>query len=160
MKYLFDANVFIRSKNEMPPELWPTFWIRIVDLIKTGCIYTSIKVKEEIDRGNDELAQWMKDNAPDSFYYPVDAMVLGKYAELQNWAYNTAQFTSDALQEFASVADAYLVATAVAKGMMIVTYEKSSPNSKRRVKIPDACMAMKVDFCDLNGVFRELGVTI
>lgn len=26
MAYIFDTNIFIRSKNEMPMEVWPTFW--------------------------------------------------------------------------------------------------------------------------------------
>lgn len=25
MAYIFDTNIFIRSKNEMPMEVWPTF---------------------------------------------------------------------------------------------------------------------------------------
>ena len=29
MAYIFDTNVFIRSKHEMPMDLWPTFWKKV-----------------------------------------------------------------------------------------------------------------------------------
>ena len=61
----------------------------------------------------------------------------------------------------ATVADAYLVATtAAAKNMTLVTYEKSNPNSKARVLIPDACEAVGANYCDLNAVLRGMGVVI
>ena len=61
----------------------------------------------------------------------------------------------------AVVADAYLVATAAAaKNMTLVTYEKSNPNSKARVFIPDACEAVGANYCDLNAVLRGMGVVI
>lgn len=160
MKYLFDTNIFIRSKNEMPMEIWPTFWTCITELMRDGKIFTSVKVKDEIDRGKDELTQWMKDNSTAGFYCNVDTDVLAKYSEVQNWANNTNRYTPTALQDFANVADAYLVATAAAKEMTLVTYEKSNTTSKKRVMIPDACIALGVAYCDLNTVFRDLGVVI
>ena len=59
-----------------------------------------------------------------------------------------------------SVADSYLVATAAAKNMVLVTYEKSNPQRRNRVMIPDACKAIGVRSCDLNTALRELGVLI
>jgi len=160
MQYLFDTNIFIRSKNEMPEDTWPTFWMRLAELMRDGKIFTSVKVKEEIEHGKDELTQWMKNNETSGFYCPVDENVLSKYSEVQNWAKNTDQFTQIALDDFARVADAYLVATAAAKGWMLVTYETSAPNSRKRVKLPDACHALGIGFCDLNAAFRDLGVKI
>lgn len=160
MRYLFDTNIFIRSKNEMPADVWPTFWMRISSLINNGDIYSSIKVKEEIAHGNDELTTWMRDNATHSFYLPLDADVLSKYYETQNWAMHNPVFTQSARNEYADAADAYLVATAAAKDMTLVTYETSDPACRRKVKIPDACDAMGVRYCDLNTALRELGVTI
>lgn len=56
--------------------------------------------------------------------------------------------------------DAYLIATAAAKGWTLVTYETPDPNCKKRVKIPDACNALGVRLCDLNTAFRDLGVRV
>lgn len=160
MKYLLDTNVFIRSKNDLPEDVWPTFWKRITELITKGDIAISEKVKEEIDNGGDELAEWINRNVQACDVVPVDAEVLRKYSEVQNWAKGTGQFKPVALEDFARVADAYLVATAAAKGWTLVTFEKSQPNSKSRVKIPDACKALGVKVCDLNAAFKSLGVQV
>ena len=44
--------------------------------------------------------------------------------------------------------------------MTLVTYEKSNPNSKARVLIPDACEAVGANYCDLNAVLCGMGVVI
>lgn len=160
MNYIFDTNIFIRSKNEMPKDVWPTFWERLAEMITSGRVCSSQEVKAEIDKGKDELTTWIHDNAPESFFYTIDEEVLEKYADVQNWARSCPGFSNNALEEFARVADAYLVATATAKGLTLVTYEKSDPKCKRRVKIPDACEAMGVRHCDLNTALREIGVKI
>lgn len=84
---------------------------------------------------------------------------MRRYGEVQTWA-GTKSFTQTARNVFATVADAYLVATAAAKNMTLVTYEKSNPNSKARVLIPDACETVGANYCDLNAVLRGMGVVI
>lgn len=160
MAYIFDTNIFIRSKHEMPMDLWPTFWTKIAGMIKSGNVFSNIQVKEEIDRGGDELTDWMRDNVPTGFYIENELDVMGQYAEVMNWAQSNTVYRLDAISEFASVADAYLVATAAAKGYTLVTNETADPYCRRRVKIPDACDALRVRYCDLNTVLRELNITI
>lgn len=160
MAYIFDTNIFIRSKNEMPMDIWPTFWERFREMVNSGEIFTSVTVKDEIDKGKDELTEWLKQNAPKSFYLSLDADVMTQYAITQNWAKSNSIYTQVALNTFANVADAYLVATAAAKLMTLVTYEGSNPNSKKRVMIPDACNALGVRYCDLNTVLKEMKIKI
>ena len=155
MAYLIDSNIFIRSKNEMPMNLWPTFWQRMTDMVNSGELFISTKVKEEIERGNDGL----KHSAPKTCFVGLDGDVMRMYGEVQTWA-GTKSFTQTARNVFATVADAYLVATAAAKNMTLVTYEKSNPNSKARVLIPDAYEAVGANYCDLNAVLRGMGVVI
>lgn len=160
MAYIFDTNIFIRSKNEMPMDIWPTFWERFREMVNSGEIYTSITVKDEIDKGKDELTEWLKQNASKSFYLNLDADVMAQYTLTQNWARSNSIYTQAALNTFANVADAYLVATAAAKQLTLVTYEGSNPNSKKRVMIPDVCIALGVRYCDLNTVLREMKIHI
>lgn len=159
MKYILDTNVLIRSKNDMPMDLWPTFWAKFNDMVMRGLIYSISQVKAEVEKGQDELTTWAKGQAPKSFFLELDEDVIGKYREVQNWA-RRRSYKPEALNEFAEVADAFLVATAAAKQMTLVTYEAPAPESKKRVKIPDACKALGVRYCDLNTVLREIGVTI
>lgn len=139
-------------------DIFQGFWQRLSNLAQTGRIYSSIKVKEEIEKGNDDLKQWCAEHLPKSFFLPFDA--FDKYADLMNWANSSSVFTTAAKQEFATVADAYIVATASAHGMKVVTFETSDPNCKKRVKIPDACLAIGVKYCSLNDLLHDLGVVI
>ena len=160
MPYLIDTNILIRSKNDMPFDLWPTFWDKFRDLMINGQIYSCNRVKSEIETRNDELTNWMSVNTPPNFYIGEDTDVMIQLAATQNWANTNSVFTDAARIDYANKADAYIVATAKAKGLTVVTYEKSSPFSRTRVKIPDACAAIGVNCCKLNDMLRELGVTI
>lgn len=53
MEYLFDTNIFVESKKNLPMDVWPIFWTKMVELINSGIIHSIDKVKEEIDRGGD-----------------------------------------------------------------------------------------------------------
>lgn len=160
MKYILDTNVLIRSKNDMPMDLWPTFWTKFTDMVMRGLIYSISKVKVEVEKGKDELTTWIKERIPKSFFLDLDEDIIAKYREVQNWASCRSYYKPEALNDFAEVADAYLIATAAAKQMTLVTYEKSDPKCKSRVKIPDACIALGVQYCDLNTVLREVGIMI
>ena len=129
-------------------------------MINSGNVFSNIQVKGEIDKGGDELTDWMKVNVPAGFYIENELDVMVKYGEIMNWAQSNAVYRPEAVSEFATVADAYLVATAAAKGYTLVTNETADPQCRRRVKIPDACNALGVRFCDLNTVLRELNITI
>lgn len=108
MAYLIDSNIFIRSKNEMPMNLWPTFWQRMTDMVNSGELFICTKVKEEIERGNDELTEWLKNSAPKTCFVGLDGDIMRMYGAVQAWA-GTKSFTQTARNVFATVADAYLV---------------------------------------------------
>lgn len=161
MEYLFDTNIFVESKKNLPMDVWPTFWTKMVELINSGIIHSIDKVKDEIDKGGDELTDWIHENAPRGFFLHQDVAVMTKLAETIKWAENCpVNFSPAAISGYADVADSYLVATAAAKNMTLVTYEKSNPVSKKRIKIPDACNGIGAKWCDLNTALRELGMRI
>lgn len=161
MEYLFDTNIFVESKKNLPMDVWPTFWTKMVELINSGNIHSIDKVKDEIDKGGDELTDWIHNNAPRGFFLTQDVAVMAKLAETITWAQNcTVRFFQSAIFDYTNVADSYLVATAAARNMVLVTYEKSNPQRRNRVMLPDACYAIGVRSCDLNTALRELGVLI
>lgn len=161
MDYLFDTNIFVESKKNLPMDVWPAFWIKMIELINSGNVHSIDKVKEEIDKGGDELTDWIRTNAPHNFFLKQDASVMEKYRETIDWVQsNPVSFSQSAKTGFVNVADSYLVATAAAKDMVLVTYEKSNPLRRNRVMIPGACNAIGVRTCDLNTALRELGVQI
>ena len=60
MAYIFDTNIFIRSKNEMPMEVWPTFWRRMAEMINSGQVYSSIEVKAEYETSDPSCKRRVK----------------------------------------------------------------------------------------------------
>lgn len=159
MTYLLDSNIFIESRKNLPMDVWTTFWSKLSEMAMNGQVVSSVKVKEEIEDGYDELSNWIAQHVPNNFFLPVDAEALSSYSILQNWAAG-GDFSEVAKSDFASKADAFIIATAMAKGMTVVTFEKSNPQRRNRVMIPDACAAVGTACCDLNTMLRSMGVTI
>jgi hypothetical protein len=63
---------------------------------------------------------------------------------VSRWA-SGAGFVPAALNTFFGAADYFLVAYAASHGHVVVTHETPDPAAKKRVKIPDACSAFKVN---------------
>ena len=159
MAYLLDTNIFIESRKNLPMDVWTTFWSKLSELAMNGHVVSSVKVKEEIAKGYDELSGWIKEHVPAGFFLPIDSQDMAAFAQLQNWAMGK-DFTDTAKNEFATNADAYIITTASARQMTLVTFEKSNPQRKNRVMIPDACAAVGAICCDLNAMLRTIGITI
>ncbi|SLG33509.1 Uncharacterised protein [Mycobacteroides abscessus subsp. abscessus] len=70
-------------------------------------------------------------------------------------------FTPAALADFAgNQADYQLVAHARGHNHVLVTHERSDPNSRKRVKIPDACAAIGATCMGPFDMMRRTGATL
>lgn len=163
MSFLLDSSILIEAKNRTPIDVFPTFWSKLQEQIVAGNIVSSIKVKDELQRGNedDELVSWIE-TLPDSSFLQIDNATMLKYAQVINWAEQNPQYNQAAKAEFANsdIADAFLIATALSQNHTIVTNEISEPNRHNKVKIPDAAYAMSVSCCNLIDMLRSLHVII
>ncbi len=162
MAYLLDSNILITPVRQYPMDVFPTFWRSLEQLFLLEHFLSIDKVKDEIDKGKDELTEWCKHLAGPDFYIGTKTPeVLAKYAELTNWALRS-HFTSRAKSDFceATRADAFLVAAACAYGHSIITLEKPKPEQTSKIQIPAACEAVGVKYCDLTTALRQLGLRL
>lgn len=163
MSYLLDTNILIESETRTPFDIFPSFWEKIKDEIIAGHIFTSVKVKDEIQRGNknDALATWIE-SLPESFFINLDPNIMRKYAQVINCASSNPNYLPAAQIEFASasIADAFLIATASAKQMILVTNEISEPRRRNKIKIPDVASQQNVTCRSLLEMLRALKVSI
>lgn len=158
--YLLDTNIFITAKNELPMDVYPSFWRMISKLAAEDSFRSIKKVEDEIFKGKDELVDWVADNLPKDFFIAENANTLTALSTVSQWTTMNKVYTQAAKEQFASVADSWIIAEALAQSVTVITLEAPDPMCKKRVKIPDVCKAVGVKFCDLNTAFRSLGVKI
>lgn len=156
--YLLDANVFIEAARRYYAfDLAPKFWELLVRHVEAGQIQSIDRVKQELERGKDELATWVKGTFKAAFASTDDTDVFRSFAEIMTWVQAQGQFLEAAKADFASGADGWLVAYARVKGCVVVTHERPAPDARRRVPIPNVCEAFDVPFVDTFEMLRTLG---
>ncbi|MBN1235997.1 MAG: DUF4411 family protein [Methanotrichaceae archaeon] len=159
--YVLDANVFIEAARRYYAfDIAPRFWKLLIDQADNSFVLSIDHVKVELEKGKDELAKWAKNDFHECFISTEDDEVIAAYRRIMIWSQGQAQFTDAAKAEFASVADGWLVAYALAKGCIVVTLEQFDANIRRRVKVPNACQAFGVKYVDTFQMMRELGVRV
>lgn len=139
MAYLLDSDVFIRAKNDHYGfDFCPAFWDWLEKANKAGVVHSVEAVYDELAVGADDLAQWVKGRR--SFFLPLTAEEIPSVAAVNRWANDSPDYEPAAKSEFASAADSFLIAHAVAGGHTVVTHEVIS-DGRRRIKIPNAAAA-------------------
>jgi Domain of unknown function (DUF4411) len=142
MAYLLDANVFIQAKNlHYGLDFCPAFWEWLIARNAAAEVFSIERVGDEIAGGNDDLSAWATERG-DGFFLRPDPALLPALAATSAWA--TAQnYEPAAINTFLQVADYYLVAHALAHAHTVVTHEVAA-DTRRRVKIPNACIGLGV----------------
>jgi hypothetical protein len=142
-----------------------TFWEKIKKLCLENRIVSIDKVKDEIFKNDDQLKKWIESNIPEDFFKSTETEeVLIKYREVVQWANSrTDHYIKKAIDDFLRYknADAWVVAYALSinENCVIITQEKSEPNRKSKIKIPEVCDAFKIQYMNIIEMFRALGET-
>jgi hypothetical protein len=112
-------------------------------------------VRAELVAGDDELATWAAARGP--YFRSIDAASARQFPLLTEWA-NSQGFTPGAIATFTRTAAGRLhLAYAKAHGDTVVTLEKSHPESRKKIFIPDACLALGVPCVDTFAMMRATG---
>lgn len=131
-RFLIDSNVFIEAKYfHYNFNYCRKFWDFILELHKTGLVYSINAVKKELIRKEDELCLWVKNEVPDSFFED-EASSIGNYAKLMVWSQNL-NVHDKAKEDFADIskADAFLIAHAMTHKMSLITQEKNRQGPRK-----------------------------
>ena len=159
--YVLDANVFIEAARRYYAFQFDSpFWENLIRLYDEGRIISIDRVKNEIQKGKDELADWVSNDFHAAFVSTDDDEVISSYAQIMNWVYNQDQYTIAAKAEFANSPDGWLIAYALAKGCIIVTHESFSKDAKKRVLIPNVCKHFGIECIDTFEMMKRLGVKL
>lgn len=157
--FLVDANVLIEAKNRYYAfDIAPGFWDWLDHAHRSGSACSIEAVRKVLLKGSDELAVWARRNT--AFFRAIDQGTTQHFGPLTAWAAQ-GNFTPAALAEFTgNDADYLLVAYAREHQHTVVTHERSQPDARKRVMIPDACMAMGVNTADTFQMLRQSGAQL
>lgn len=159
--YVLDANVFIEAKRRYYAfDLGSRFWDILVQHANDGAIESIDRVKQELDKEKDELAEWANGDFSHAFCSTNKEDVIESYGRVMTWVQGQSQYTDAAKAEFANEPDGWLVAYAMAKVRIVVTHEVLAPDAKKRVPIPNVCEPFQVRYLDTFEMLRKLGVRL
>lgn len=145
-KYIFDTSSFLSQKdNELHRRhLYKKLWENIDELIRQGRIVTCSEIKEEI-----------KDEGIKDWFIGICCQVLDINDAVQRNVIKVVTTKPELIdfKQIKSSSDAFIIATAMEYGLIVVTEEnKDSPK-----KIPQVCEALGVKCINIIGLCEEEG---
>jgi len=142
MPYLLDSNTFIQAKNQYYPfAVCPGYWDWLLQANQEGKVFSVEKVKEELVKGNDELAAWAGKRSA-HFFLSADQETLSALTKVSAWV-TRQNYEQAAITEFLQKADYFLIGCALAHGHTVVTHEVIADTVKK-VKIPNVCTGLNI----------------
>ena len=155
--FLLDANVLMTAaRNYYAFDIAPCFWTSLSQKAERGEQRSIDSVRDEINRGNDELVLWINQSFLNYFFETDSADVLQKYTEIMTWSQEQELYSSAVKDDFARFdhADPWLVAYALVNRCIIVTLESPNPATKKKIPIPIICEAFGVRWINTFDMLR------
>ena len=166
--FLIDSNSFMTPyRRYYAFDLTPSYWKELSKKLPTGRIVTLDMVKDEINKGQDDLTDWINNEKGLVVCNHVTIEIIGKYQEVLQYVQTSGYYKEQALKTWAqgNIADPWLIAAAAVKGYTIITDEVSSGGLSKKTpnknaKIPDVAKNFNVKTNNLFYMMRELEIKI
>ena len=156
--YILDANIFIDAHRRYYSfDICPGFWDWLERKYEEGSIFSIKEVYDELLKKEDEASEWAKKMSERKFFREADDVAtINKVKELGDWAAG-GKFKKKAVNKFCGSADMFLVAYAKAHDFIVATNEVYEENIKKKVKIPNACKFIGVEYVNTFELLKEVG---
>lgn len=157
MKYILDSNTFVEAKNRYyNMTVCPAYWVWILQKFTCQDVASLSMVGDELKKGDDELAEWVKDN-PDLFGTVHDDATQACFAKVADLVVEkSGKMKVGAVEDFLSGADPWLIAKAMATGGTVVTHEARNPEAKKKFLIPNICEEFGVSWLNTFDMLYKL----
>ena len=133
-KYIIDTSAILSQKDDEAHrrKIYKSQWNNIDKLIRDRVIVTCSEIADEVE--DEKLIQWMHEN--EMLSLPIDDTVQENVKQVVTTNKELVDFKSNK-----SSGDAFLIATAMKYGLIVITEEsKNSPK-----KIPYTCKMLGID---------------
>lgn len=154
--YVIDSSALIDLKEHYPEDTFPSLWERLEELASNGRLKCPREVLREIEKKNENLHDWLKNNAAvisdaeTAKLAPVAAQIDSSYPELKKGRHSKFPKPRSA--------DPWVVALASQKKGIVISTERPRPNAQKITQIPDVCRNESIRCLNLTEWFRELGL--
>lgn len=148
MIYCIDTSSLIDAGEQWyPQDVFPKFWTHLEELINESRLKAPETLLEELSKKSDAWRDWVYERRQ-VLIMEIDADTIACMEEVveQFRLVNPAHFKVNKL-----TGDPFFIALAKAKGMTLVTSEKSKPGG---FKIPTICQPLGVKTMTLLGMIR------
>lgn len=167
-EYLLDTNVLITAiKYYYPLDFCPGFWDFIIEKSQTSEVFVTQSVIDEIKNGaspGDPLQVWIDNNI--SSLKIIDDTTqqiqqsLGQILSDIDAQELPNNFARENIDNFANIADAWIIASALTKGATIVTNETLAGANSTKIKIPNICNHYNIPYVTPFQMLRQLGINL
>lgn len=167
-KFLIDSNSFITpARLYYAFDLVPSYWKALSEHSDTGRLILLDMVKEEINKGKDDLSAWINQETGFAICKHVEPAIIGKYQEVMNYLQSCRFYSEKAIWNWSQdgIADPWLIAAAAVNGYTIITAEVPSgalsvKTPSKNAKIPDVAREFGVKTKNLFYMMREMGIRV
>lgn len=149
LRYSADTSAIIGAwRRRMPPDVFPSFWVKLDALIQHGDLACNEEVRREIRRKDDEIKAWL--DARDHCVHETTAEIWAAAQEITRVFPMLAKAGTTK-----SEGDPFVIAFARVHGLTVITDEGIGTGNV--VKIPNVCNALQIKWVDLYGLARAEG---
>lgn len=148
--YVIDASIWINVWRTHPPDIYVSVWARIDMAIGNGTIRSPEDVRQELERGTDDLAEFL--SRRDGLFAALDEAQMVAVGEVQTRCEGLADEDGERNR-----GDPFVVALARILGGTVVTAERSRRDPNGRPRIPDACQEFGIPCLNWFDFLREVG---
>lgn len=161
-KFALDANAFIQAKRRFYGlDFCPGYWGALIWHYQQGRICSIDKIRDEIVRGGDDLAEWVDQHFGAAAFADTGTTAVAEaYAQMLAWVMAQTHFHESARMEYQQVADGWLAAYGKASGCVVVTLEEYNPLRRNKVPLVNVCHAFGVETITPFDMLRQLEVKL
>ena len=134
--YIIDSSALMDGWiRYYPPDILPSLWKRLEDMIESKRLISPVEVKFELARKDDDLHKWVSG---------LESMIVNRFPNF------VPARSVDGIW-----ADPYVIALAEETGSIVVTGEKVAPENARKLKIPNICKSLNIKSIGLLDLIRR-----
>ena len=150
MIYVFDTGPFRILFRNYYRSRFPSLWENFDGMITNNRIISVREVFREIERKDDDLLEWSKNNKE---IFPEPSEIENGYVReiFTNRHFQTLVGKEERLSGY-PVADPFIIAKARSRNGCVVTQEKHKPNA---AKIPNVCEHFNIECTNLEGFMEK-----